>query len=279
MFQMDVNVDAKTVEGFGEEWTRFDQSELDAGELADQFERYFKVFPWNSVPQNAEGFDLGCGSGRWANLAAQRVGRLHCIDASPAALEVARRNLSSLHNVEFHEASVDSIPVDNGSMDFGYSLGVLHHIPDTAEGIRACVAKLRRGAPFLVYLYYAFDNRPGWFKVVWRISDVGRQVLSALPFGLKRVGADVIAFSVYLPLSRTSRMLENLGMNVESLPLSTYRRHSFYTMRTDALDRFGTRVEHRFTRQQIKEMMEAAGLRDVKFSDAEPYWCAVGFKS
>jgi SAM-dependent methyltransferase len=276
---MDLNVDAKTVESFGEEWGRFDQSELDPEELAEQFERYFKVFPWNSVPQNAEGFDLGCGSGRWAKLAAQRVGSLHCIDASPAALEVARRNLSSLHNVEFHIASVDSIPVNDGSMDFGYSLGVLHHIPDTAEGIRACVAKLRCGAPFLVYLYYAFDNRPRWFKAVWRISDVGRQVLSALPFGLKRVGADVIAFSVYLPLSRASRLLENLGMNVESLPLSTYRRHSFYTMRTDALDRFGTPIEHRFTREQIKEMMEAAGLRDVHFSDSEPYWCAVGFKS
>jgi SAM-dependent methyltransferase len=275
---MNSNFDAKTVEGFGEEWSRFDQSNLDERELTDQFERYFKVFPWDSIPQNAEGFDLGCGSGRWAKLAAQRVGRLHCIDASPAALGVARRNLSSLQNVEFHEASVDSIPVDDGSMDFGYSLGVLHHIPETAEGIRACVAKLRHGAPFLIYLYYAFDNRPGWFKAVWRIADIGRRVLSALPFRLKRVGADVIAFSVYLPLSRASRLLENLGIKVESLPLSTYRRHSFYTLRTDALDRFGTPIEHRFTQLQIKEMMEAAGLRDVDFSDSEPYWCAVGFK-
>ena len=50
-------------------------------------------------------------------------------------------------------------------------------------------------------------------------------------------------------------------------------------MRTDALDRFGTRLEQRFTRNKIDEMMRAAGLERIIFSEAEPYWCAVGFKN
>ena len=50
-------------------------------------------------------------------------------------------------------------------------------------------------------------------------------------------------------------------------------------MRTDALDRFGTRLEHRMTRPQIKAMMEAAGLRDIRFSEAVPFWCAEGRKA
>jgi hypothetical protein len=49
-------------------------------------------------------------------------------------------------------------------------------------------------------------------------------------------------------------------------------------MRTDALDRFGTRTEHRFTREQIRKMMEASGLEKVEFSPGDPYWCAVGLK-
>jgi hypothetical protein len=49
-------------------------------------------------------------------------------------------------------------------------------------------------------------------------------------------------------------------------------------MRTDALDRFGTRLERRFTADQIKDMMEKAGLNRIKFSDSAPYWCAVGYK-
>ena len=275
---MQSNLDEKTVEGFGEEWARFSQAELDERELAEQFDRYFSVFPWESLPKDAEGFDLGCGSGRWAKLAAKKIGKLHCIDASSAALAVARRNLEGLDNVEFHEASVDSIPLSDGSMDFGYSLGVLHHIPDTEAGLKACVAKLRPGAPFLVYLYYAFDNRPGWFRGVWRVSDVGRRAVASLPFGAKKVVTDVIAFSVYLPLSTLALILEKAGMRVDTVPLSVYRRHSIYTMRTDALDRFGTRLEQRFTREQIREMMERAGLTNIQFSENDPYWCAVGFK-
>lgn len=275
---MNGNLDVKTVDGFGEEWSRFDQSELDEQELAAQFDRYFKVFPWDELPAAAVGFDLGCGSGRWAKFAAQRVGGLHCIDASSAALAVARRNLAALDNVEFHEASVDAIPLNDASMDFGYSLGVLHHIPDTAAGIRACAAKLKPGAPFLVYLYYAFDNRPSWFRAVWKVSDVFRRGIASLPFGAKKVVTDAIALTVYFPLAKVSRGLETAGMNVDSLPLSVYRRHSFYTMRTDALDRFGTRTEHRFTRDEISKMMRAAGLDDVRFSDGDPYWCAVGIK-
>jgi hypothetical protein len=49
-------------------------------------------------------------------------------------------------------------------------------------------------------------------------------------------------------------------------------------MRTDALDRFGTRLEKRFTRPQVTELLEDAGLERVRVSDAPPYWCAVGFK-
>ena len=275
---METNVDLKTVEGFGEEWSRFDQTGMSESELGEQFNRYFAVFPFEKLPAGAEGFDLGCGSGRWAKLMAERVGRLHCIDASAEALAVAKRNLAHRGNVEFHNASVTEIPLADDSMDFGYSLGVLHHIPDTARGIEACVRKIKPGAPFLVYLYYAFDNRPVWFRAVWRVSDVFRRAISAMPFGLKKVVTDGIAVAVYFPLARTAGLLEKAGANVESFPLSTYRHHSFYTMRTDALDRFGTRLEQRFTRAEIAKMMTAAGLENIRFSDGIPFWCAVGYR-
>ena len=276
---MNSNIDAGTVEGFGKEWSRFDQSALDPNELNAEFERYFKVFPWDELPPEATGFDLGCGSGRWARFVSERVGNLHCIDASDAALQVAQKNLSDRQNVEFHRASVDSIPLPDESMDFGYSLGVLHHVPDTGEALKSCVGKLKMGAPFLVYLYYAFDDRPAWFRAAWKASDVFRKGISRLPFGAKKIVTDLIAATVYFPAAITFALLEKAGMNVSGIPLSTYRRHSFYTMRTDSLDRFGTALEQRFTRNEIIEMMKSAGLKNIQLSDEEPYWCAVGYKA
>jgi len=272
------NLDAATVEGFGEEWQRFDQRGLSEGEAAALFEKYFHVFPWARLAPGAAGFDLGCGSGRWARYVADRGYTLHLVDASAHALGVARRNLAGRSNCHFHRASVDQLPFEDGSMDFGYSLGVLHHVPDTAGGIRDCVRALKPGAPFLVYLYYRFDGRPAWFRALWRGSDIIRRGVSRLPHAWRQRVCDVIALGVYWPLARTSRALERLGANVSAFPLSTYRHLSFYTMRTDALDRFGTLLEQRFTAPEIVRMLEAAGCGGIRVSDREPYWCVVGIK-
>ena len=124
------NVDEATVAGFGEEWSTYDQTRLSSEEAEAAFERYFCIFPWHRLSPNANGFDAGCGSGRWAKLVAPRVGRLHCVDASPEALAVARKNLTCCANCEFHEVSVAELPFPDDSMDFGYSLGVLHLNPN-----------------------------------------------------------------------------------------------------------------------------------------------------
>jgi SAM-dependent methyltransferase len=271
------NVEPATVEGFGREWSTFDQAGL-GPELEARFEGYFRLFPWAALPADAAGFDLGCGSGRWARFVAPRVGALHCVDASAAALAVAERTLAGHDNCRFHHASVDRLPLAPGSMDFGYSLGVLHHVPDTAAGIRACVEPLRPGAPLLLYLYYALEQRPAWFRALWGAADRGRRLVSRLPHGLKVPLTTAIAAGVYLPLARLARALERAGLEVEAMPLSTYRRASFYTMRTDALDRFGTRLEQRFSAAQIRSMMAAAGLERIEFAPEPPYWCAIGYK-
>ena len=272
------NLDPKTVASFGEEWSRFDQTGMSEAETRKSFDEYFAVFPWAALSPDAEGFDMGCGSGRWARLVAPRVGRLHCVDPS-SALDVARRNLAELGNVEFHQVSVDALGLPPASQDFGYSLGVLHHVPDTTAAICSCVALLKPGAPLLLYLYYAFDNRPSWFRAIWRMSDWGRCIIHRLPAGLKHASTDAIAALVYLPLARLSGLLERMHMPVHCIPLSFYRHHTFYTMRTDSRDRFGTPLEQRFSRTQIKDMMCAAGLVDVRFSEGTPYWCAVGVAS
>jgi len=277
---MNFNKHANTIKGFGDEWERFDQSALKYSEHTELFERYFSLFPWDALPNDATGFDMGCGSGRWAKLVAPRVNHLHCIDPS-SALDVARRNLESENNCSFHFASVGDINLPNSSMDFGYSLGVLHHVPDTQKGISDCVKLLKPGAPFLIYLYYSFDNRPLWFRLLWRVSELVRYFVSRSPHRLRYWISQIIAFTCYYPLARFALLAEYLGVlsdSVDKLPLSTYRNLSLYTMRTDALDRFGTQLEQRFSRHEIKNMMKKAGLIGIEFSNSMPYWCAVGYR-
>jgi ubiquinone/menaquinone biosynthesis C-methylase UbiE len=272
------NVDREVVNDFGREWEHFNQRAMSESERTDHFNSYFSIFPWHELPADAVGFDAGCGTGRWALLVAPRVKHFHCVDPSNAIF-VAQSNLAHLKNCSFHHATIDEMPIADGTMDFGYSLGVLHHIPDTAQALATCVRKLKRGAPFLVYLYYAFDNRPFWFRWLYQPADWLRYAISRLPFRLKCAICDMIAMFVYMPLSRLAYFLEKLGVRVDNFLLSAYRHRSFYSMRTDSLDRFGTKLEQRFTAIQICEMMSTAGLEKISFSQSVPFWCAVGYKS
>ncbi len=259
------NIDVETVKSFGQEWSTFTQEGLSASEREEVFGKYFCLIDWNKKPSKA--LDMGCGSGRWDVLVAPLVGELVAADASREALKVARRNVQAL-NVSFIEATPDSLPYPDGYFDFIFSLGVLHHVPDTAGAIHSLANKLRLGGTLLLYLYYAFENRPAWFRAVWKVTDLVRRFTSRLPFSLRYALSQIIAICVYWPLARTARYLPVS----DSWPLKFYANRSFCFMRTDALDRFGTKLEKRFTQKQITEMLESAGFTNIRFSDLEPYW-------
>lgn len=266
------SVDAPTVEGFGFEWSTYDQAKRDDGSLRRAFDRYFAAFPWADVPPGAAGIDVGCGTGRWARLAAERDVRLLALDASADALAVAGRHAPACRLLQ---ASAVELPLRSQSLDFAFSLGVLHHLPDTEGAIAEIHRVLKPGAPFLVYLYYAFENRPAWFRLLWRASDAVRRGIARSPHRLRLGLTKAIAAAVYLPLARLARLLERRGRDVEMLPLSAYRDQPYYVMQTDALDRFGTRLEKRYTRTEIEELLTGGGFTGIRFREDWPYWVVV----
>ena len=271
------NIDKKTVEDFGEEWSQYNQSISDE-ELKIAWKQYFEIFSFEELSSNAEGFDMGCGSGRWAKFVAGKVELLNCIDPSEKALAVAKKNLNSFSNINYYQASANDSVLKENSQDFGYSLGVLHHIPDTLEGIKACSKLLKKNAPFLLYCYYNFENRPYFYKPLWKLSDYLRQILSPLSFRKKVYIASILAYFIYFPLARFALVCEKIGINVSHFPLTDYRRKSFYFMKTDALDRFGTRMEKRFSKDEIRSMLIEAGFKDIRFSENEPFWVSISRK-
>ena len=276
-----VNKDKQVIKDFGREWSRFSQGQnLSQEELLDLYNGYFNIFPSDKFfTDKCIGFDMGCGSGRWAGFIAPKVKKLICVDASDEALKVARDNLQHFSNCEFLCSTAEDFDLDNETMDFGYSLGVLHHVTNTEESLRNCVNKLKKGSPFLLYLYYKLDNRAVFFKLIWTLSNFLRLFISKLPFSLKKIITDLIAIFVYWPLSKIAKIVNLLGLDDFSIPLSFYKNSSFYTMRTDSLDRFGTKLEKRHTKKSIAELMRKCGLENIKFSENSPFWVAIGFKS
>lgn len=271
------NIDKRVVEDFGKEWNEYQQESLSSSELSNIFNAYFSILPKNFLNRKLNVADFGCGTGRWAQFIAPLVGEVHCIDPSNA-IEVCKTKLLDCDNCIFHQSSIDELAIDKNTLDFGYSLGVLHHIPDTYQAMKDCVSYLKPGAPFLVYLYYKFDNKPKWYLVVWKISDYLRRFISRSPFPIKLLISKIIAVCVYFPFAKSALLFDKLGLDTSNYILSNYKDKSFYTMSTDSLDRFGTRLEQRFTKLEIKEMMIKSGLDNISFSPNAPFHCAIGYK-
>jgi ubiquinone/menaquinone biosynthesis C-methylase UbiE len=273
------NIDQNVVEDFGNEWKSFTQKNLSQDDLELGIKSYFRIFPFDKINKESIGADFGCGTGRWVSALAPHVKKIYCIDPS-AAVEVAKENLSqTFQNLSFERADISENSIPENSLDFGYCLGVLHHIPNTQIALNDCIKKLKSNSPFLLYIYYKFDNQPFWYFYLWKLSDLFRQIICKLPYRLKLFLTFFIALLIYLPIARLGNIIEFLGLPVKSWPLSDYRKKTFYTMRTDSLDRFGTKLEHRYTRDEIKKMMQLSGLEKIKFDeDNAPYWCAVGYK-
>ncbi len=270
------NIDWETVESFGEEWNKF--SKFSDAELSSIGGDYFDIVTDSMLDKNSRVLDVGCGTGRWTKYVCSRSGFVEAIDPSKAVL-VAAAMLANENNVRVSQAEVDNIPFEDASFDFIFSLGVLHHIPDTPTAMKKCVEKLKPGGHFLVYLYYNFENRGVLFRLIFQLSNHIRSAICKLPTGLKKPVCDCLAFTIYFPLALLSRLKKKMaGDAYKKIPLSYYHDKTLNVMRNDSLDRFGTPLEQRFSKADITEMMQACGLTEIRFSQNEPYWHVVGKK-
>ncbi len=278
VFSIEGNIDNETIESFGEEWTTFDS--FNETEIYNAGDNYFDIVPEEILKNTTNALDVGCGTGRWSYYLAGKVGFVECIDPSKAVV-AASKLLANKNNIRISKAGVDNIPFAEGTFDFVFSLGVLHHVPDTRKAVKACVQKLKSNGHILLYLYYSLENR-GWvFKTLFHLSNSLRCIVSKLPGVIKRLVCDLLAVLIYMPFVVVSRTLIKLNLSaafVARIPLSWYADKSFNIIRNDSLDRFGTPLEQRFSKQQITDMLIHAGCTDIVFADNAPYWRVIAKK-
>jgi len=94
--------------------------------------------------------DLGCGGGTLTEALAPFCQKVVAVDDSEAMLDVARGRLNRFDNVELHRATLESLPLDDASLDAATLILVLHHLPDPDKAVREVARVLRPGGRLLV---------------------------------------------------------------------------------------------------------------------------------
>ena len=275
-YKKDQNLDQEVIDGFGNEWAAFDYAENDTNEALDrQFLAYCAPIDLNMFNSKTTiAADFGAGSGRWSSRLLPYFSLVYAIEPSDGAIKVLKNKFQHETGIKILQETVGANSIPSNSLDLAMSLGVLHHIPDTGLAMKDIADKIKGGGFFLCYLYYKLDEKPLYYRGMFWVSNSIRWIISRLPFAMRRYIARVIAALVYLPLARLAKLLSNAGKNVSNFPLHHYANMPFVMLQNDALDRFGTCLEQRFSKKEIIEMLDKAGfdIATVKFSHLEPLW-------
>jgi ArsR family transcriptional regulator len=94
--------------------------------------------------------DLGCGTGHISAALAPSVGKVIAIDESGPMLAAARERLSGAANVELREGHVESLPLEDASLDVAIVFLVAHFITDPARAMQEIRRVLKPGGRLLI---------------------------------------------------------------------------------------------------------------------------------
>lgn len=272
----DKNIDQEVVDGFGREWADYDYVGLNTQQALDiQFKAYCSPIDLTQFnPNVAVAADIGAGSGRWSARLLPYFSLVYSLEPSNGASEVLTSKFSHEPRIKVLQESVGDNSIPDRSLDLAMALGVLHHIPDTSLAIREIATKIKSGGIFLCYLYYNLENKSLFYRIIFKVVNVIRRVVCRNPYFVRKLIAHVIAVLIYLPLARMAKLLIKLRRDVSNFPLHQYANLPFVMLQNDALDRFGTRLEQRFSKREITEMLKIAefDISTLKFSEVEPFW-------
>ena len=249
---------------FGAEWLRF--SEI-LPEHQAEFEAYLDIVDQAAL-KGKRWCDLGCGIGRWSYFVKDICRELILIDFSEAIF-VARRNLRDANNALFFMGDIMRLPFRRYFADFAICLGVLHHLPINALEAARHISVY---APEqLIYLYYALDNKPVYFRWLLGAVTLLRRGLYRVRSPLLREGLSwLLMLTLYLPFIGLGYLVRPFGW-ASKIPLhENYAGKSLKRIQQDVYDRFFTRIEQRFSRKEIATLSDT--YREIRFSERPPYW-------
>jgi SAM-dependent methyltransferase len=163
------------VKSFSFEWNTHSTTQLDFVRGDDSSERQFRQ-KTGFTPGELKGklvLDAGVGAGRYADVVSRWGADVVGVDLS-YAVEAAERNFAERPNVLIAQADIGQLPFRHESFDVIFSIGVLHHTPDTRHYFLRLVPLLRPGGTIAIWVYPPEEDyliRKAWYRFVNKIPQ------------------------------------------------------------------------------------------------------------
>ncbi len=249
----------RTVKSYSYQWRKFKQ-------MFAHWEQVFldSVKPMTPAFFNGRvGLDGGCGFGRSLYYAATYGAEMIGLDLSEA-IEAARQNTAQFERVHLVQGDIFHPPVHERSLDFVYSIGVLHHLPDPKNGFRSLTRLLKPGAPMFIWVYLRGRGRQiAAFTVMRAISTrLPVRSLNAVALGIAAAH-----WLLWIAPYRTLKRLRAGAALADRLPFTHYARYPFRVLHTDWMDGLSVPLQNYHKPEEVAEWYRQAGLVRVQIDD------------
>lgn len=241
-------------ESFGDEWHRFRTVQLDSANGTHESEVGFSL-KTGLKPADVKGrlvLDAGVGAGRYSEVMARWGAEVVGVDLT-RAIDAAAQNLRTQPSVHLIQADIFALPFRDETFDVAYSIGVLHHTPDTAGAFRRVAATVKKGGQLAVYIYLA-GGLSRYF------SDAFRVITTRLPRPVVYYGS-----AVAIPLYFLHQLPVIGRISQAVLPTNTHPDWRWRWL--DTFDWYTPRYQWKHRYPEVLRWFREAGFSDLYVAD------------
>lgn len=249
---------------FGFQWNTFYNTQLDSfSKTTVSKDRFYLATNW--TPDQLKGkwiLDVGCGMGRFAEVALQANAFVVCLDYS-SAIDAAKKNLGHYKNVFFLQGDIYKLPFKYESFDYIYSLGVLQHTPDPENALKSLYPFLKKGGRITVD-FYEKHWKSSLLPKYW-LRPITRRIQKDKLFTLiERIVPILLPFSIFLSKLPFGNVLKRIvpiaNLGALNLPKETHIQWSIL----DTFDWLSPEFDNPATKEELERWLRDLGLNNIE---------------
>ena len=250
---------------FGLQWNRCGTTQLDSHSgLSVSRDRFLFSTGWSASDlAGCRVLDVGCGAGRFAEVALSFGAKVTALDYS-SAVDAVARNLET-RDLSVVQGDIYALPFEPGSFDFVYCLGVLQHTPDVRKAFLSILPYVRRSGRVAVDVYPSFVRFAQFSKYALRPVTTRMSPARLLPLVETMIAA-------LLPVSRAIARIPVLGRRLRyaipvanhepDFPLTPEQLREWAVL--DTYDMLAPAHDHPQGARTLRSWFEKAGLQEVR---------------
>ncbi|RLJ09146.1 MAG: hypothetical protein DRP13_01060 [Candidatus Aenigmatarchaeota archaeon] len=245
------------VSSFSYEWWRHKKTQFDSYTGTKETEETFKEktgFDLNKLKGSLV-LDAGCGTGRFMEIVLNHRAKVVGVDLS-FSVDVAQKNVGLNKNANIVQADIFNLPFKECVFDYIFSIGVLHHTPDTKKAFFSLIPFLKNGGEIAIWVY---SNEGLYMKIFNKSSDFWRFFTTRISQEKLYKFCKVYANLVY-PLKKIRGLRAILQI---LLPPTSYHPNKIWRI-LDTFDWLSPKYQWKHSYKEVYSWFDEAGLKDIK---------------